>query len=57
MLRKQKNWQVVKFREKLTLLKTELSICHLVKKSWITLKVIIINLIKYWTGLKVQVFQ
>ena len=57
MLGKQKNWQVVKFREKLTLLKTELSICHLVKKSWITLKVIIINLIKYLMGLKVQVFQ
>ena len=32
MLRKQKNWQVVKFREKLTVLKTEPSICHLVRK-------------------------
>ena len=32
VLRKQKNWQVVKFGEKLTLLKTELSTCHLVKK-------------------------
>ena len=57
MLRKEKNWQVVKFRVKLILLKTEPSICHLVKKSWISLKVIIINLIKYWIGLKIQVFQ
>ena len=32
MLRKQKNWQVVKFREKLILLKNEPSICPLVKK-------------------------
>ena len=57
MLRKEKNWQVVKFRVKLILLKTGPSICHWVKKSWISLKVIIINLIKYWIGLKIQVFQ